>query len=199
MEILVSIFLGIGLAAACGFRIFVPMLVMSIAAQAGMLQLSGGFEWIGSLPALIVFALATLLEIGAYYIPWVDNLLDSVASPAAVIAGIVVAASVITDLHPMLQWGLALIAGGGAAGTVQAITTGTRGVSTVTTAGFGNFAVSTAEAGGSVVLSVLAVLVPVAAFLLLLGFTLYAGRRLAAWRASRRQAPSPSGATSRGG
>ena len=121
-DILLSVGLGLGLSAACGFRIFVPFLAMSGAAHAGYLQLDGRFEWIGSTPALIVFGVATLLEIGAYYLPWLDNLLDSVASPAAVIAGVVATASVVTDMDPLLKWSLAVIAGGGLAGAVQAVT-----------------------------------------------------------------------------
>ena len=105
--------------------------------------------------------MATLLEIGAYYIPWLDNLLDSVASPAAVVAGVVVSASVITGMDPYLKWTLAVIAGGGVAGTVQVLTTGTRGASTLTTAGFGNPVVSTFEAGSSLVTSILALVAPI--------------------------------------
>ena len=142
-----SVCLGLGLAAACGFRVFIPLLVMSVASTTGYLELSGGFAWIASIPALTTFAVATVLEIGAYYIPWLDNLLDSVASPAAVVAGVIVSATVITGMDPYLKWTLAVIAGGGIAGAVQVATTGTRGASTVLTAGIGNPLVSTVEAG----------------------------------------------------
>jgi hypothetical protein len=180
METVLSIFLGVGLAAACGFRVFVPLLVMSVASYTGHLQLSGGFEWIGSPLALGVLALATVLEIGAYYVPWLDNLLDTVATPAAVIAGIVVTASAVGDVSPMMRWGLAVIAGGGAAGIVQAATAATRQVSSLTTMGLANPALSTAEAGGSLVVSLLSLVVPVATVfvLALLCVLVYgAGRR----------------------
>src|SRR6266568_2193185 len=127
METLLSICVGIGLSAACGFRVFVPLLVMSIAALSGHLTLAHGFEWIGSYPALVAFAVATCLEIAGYYIPWVDHLLDTVATPVAIIAGTLVSASMVTDLSPFLKWTLAIIAGGGAAGMVQATTVLTRG------------------------------------------------------------------------
>src|SRR2546425_12995559 len=104
METILSICLGIGLSAACGFRVFVPLLVMSIASLSGHLTLAHGFEWIGTYPALITFSVATCLEIGGYYIPWVDNLLDTIASPAAVIAGTVVMAALVSDLSPLLKW-----------------------------------------------------------------------------------------------
>ena len=188
LDTLLSICLGLGLAAACGFRIFVPLLVMSIASFTGHLELSGQFAWIASLPAVITLAVATLLEIGAYYIPWIDNLLDSVASPAAVVAGVVVSASVITGMDPYLKWTLAVIAGGGVAGAVQVLTTGTRGASTLTTAGFGNPIVSTFEAGGSLLTSLLALLAPILTVVLIAFFLLVVFLRIG--RVGRRAAPA---------
>jgi len=155
-----SVMVGVGLSAACGFRVFVPLLVMSIASLSGHLTLSPGFEWIASYPALLAFAVATVLEIAGYYIPWVDHLLDVVATPAAVIAGIVATASTVTGMSPFLRWSLAVIAGGGIAVSVQAVTALTRLASTAATAGLGNPGVATVEAGGSIALSVLAIAIP---------------------------------------
>jgi len=182
METFLSVLIGVGLAAAAGFRVFVPLLGVGLAARFDLLPLAESFEWMGSTPALVAFAAATLLEVGAYYVPWIDNLLDTVATPAAVGAGIVLTAAVITDLDPMLRWTLAIVAGGGTASIFQGVTAGTRGFSTATTAGLANPLVSTAEALLSGVLSLLAILVPVAAVLLvaiLLAFVLrrMAGRR----------------------
>src|SRR5436309_7251833 len=103
METVLSLLIGIGLSAACGFRVFVPLLVVSVASHTGHLHLSSGFEWMGSDAALIAFAVATVLEVAAYYIPWLDNLLDTIASPAAVIAGTMVTASLVTDMSPFLK------------------------------------------------------------------------------------------------
>ena len=178
MDVLLSVCLGLGLAAACGFRVFVPFLVLNLAARSDYVVLDGGFEWIGSTPALITLAVATALEITAYYVPWLDNLLDSVATPAAVVAGIVATASVVTGIDPYLKWSLAVIAGGGVAGAVQAVTVGTRGASSLTTAGFGNPLVTTAEIGGSAVLSGMAVGVPALAGLVVLVLLILAARRL---------------------
>src|SRR5215471_8006470 len=116
---ILSICLGIGLSAACGFRVFVPLLVMNLASMSGHLTLAAGFAWIGSYPALIAFSVATVLEIAGYYIPWVDHLLDTIATPSAIIAGTIVTASVVTGMSPFLKWTLAVIAGGGAAALVQ--------------------------------------------------------------------------------
>jgi hypothetical protein len=183
MDTLLSICIGIGLSAACGFRVFVPPLVMSMASLFGHLKLSPSFEWMGTYPALVVFAVATCVEIAAYYIPWVDNLLDTVATPIAIASGTFVTASLIPETDPMLQWTVALIAGGGSAGTIQAFSGIARLASTVTTGGLGNALLSTFEVFGSIILSGLAIAVPVFAVCLvavLLVFTLsQVGRSLA--------------------
>jgi hypothetical protein len=77
METILGLIIGIGLSAACGFRVFVPLLGLSLAALTGHLDLSPGFEWIGSWVAFLAFATATVLEIGAYSIPWFDHLMDT--------------------------------------------------------------------------------------------------------------------------
>src|ERR1041385_7477388 len=160
MNILLSVCLGIGLSAACGFRVFVPLLVMSIASLSGHLALAHGFEWIGTYPALVTFAVATCVEIAAYYIPWVDNFLDTIATPAAIVAGTLVTASLVTDVSPLLKWTLAIIAGGGAAAAVQGTTVVARGASSAGTGGLANPLLATVELAGSVVTSVLAILAP---------------------------------------
>lgn len=160
MEIIVGILLGLGLSVAVGFRIFVPFLVMSIAAKSGMVGLGENFEWIGSTTALIVFGSATILEVLAYFIPWLDNALDSLTTPAAFIGGTILMGSQVTEFDPLFQWVMAIIAGGGTAGTVKSLNTTTRLASTVTTGGLANPAISTGEVIGSVVMSILAIVLP---------------------------------------
>ncbi len=167
METVLAICLGIGLSAACGFRIFVPLIIMSIASLSGHLHLATGFDWIGTYPALVAFSVATALEITGYYVPWVDHLLDTIATPAAIVAGTVATAAIVSDMSPLLKWSLAIIAGGGAAGLVQGTTVLARGVSTATTAGIGNPMIATAELGGSVLISILAIVAPVLVVLVL--------------------------------
>ena len=178
MDTLLSICLGIGLSAACGFRIFMPLLVMSIASLTGDLTLASGFEWIGTYPAVGTFAVASSLEIAAYYVPWVDNMLDTIAVPAATVAGTIVMASSVSEMSPFLQWALAVIVGGGTAGTIQGFTTLTRLASTATTGGLGNPLVSTIEAGGSVAMSVLAITFPVVAALAVIGVLYFAVKKV---------------------
>lgn len=185
MEFL-SVVMGIGLSAACGFRIFVPFLIMSLAAMNGYIKPATGFEWIGSQPALICFSVATIVEMAAYFIPVVDNFLDAIATPFAVVAGIVLAASCITGVDPWLKWTLTIIAGGAAAGLTQTATASARLASTASTGGLLNFVVAVIEAVGSFCLSLLAVFLPFICLALALAFIVYARVRF-----GKRQAPAP--------
>jgi hypothetical protein len=180
-DLALSIALGIGLAAAVGFRVFLPMLVMSVAAYTGHLTLDSGFAWLATPAALVMLSVAALLEILAYYIPGVDNLLDAIATPAALVAGTVVSAAVMTDLPPLVKWTTAVIAGGGAAGLTQGLTSLLRAKSTLTTAGLGNPVIATGEIGGALLLSLLALAAPLLAVVVVALFCWLAvrvGRRL---------------------
>lgn len=167
MDTVVSIALGIGLAAAVGFRVFIPLLIASIAAYTGHLRLDENFAWLGSLTAITMLGVAAVIEVLAYYVPVVDNLLDTLTTPLAVIAGTVVSAAVITDLPPLIKWSTAIIAGGGVAGITQGVTTLLRAKSTAFTAGTGNPVVSTVEAVASITVAVLALLAPAIALALI--------------------------------
>jgi hypothetical protein len=178
MEAIMSVMIGVALSATCGFRVFVPLLAVNIGTRAKdtdgqpLIDLAGGFDWLSSDIALMVFLVATLFEIGGYYIPWIDNLLDTIASPASIVAGTVITASFVTGLDPWLQWLLGVIAGGGAAGAVQATTVVTRAGSTVTTGGLGNPIVASVETSGAFLgsaLSIVAVEFAIVVFVLLLG------------------------------
>ena len=172
MEAVMGVLLGIGLGAACGFRIFVPLLVASIAILGGFLTVTPEFAWLGGTPALITLSIATLLEIAGYYLPVIDNTLDVLGAPAAVIAGTILAAGFIGHMDPMLQWGLAAIAGGGAAGVIHGGMAAIRAAASATTGGLGNSAVSTAETVSASLVSILACVLPVLA-VLLLGAAIY--------------------------
>ena len=170
MEALISLALGLGLAAAAGFRVFVPLFVLSLAARGGYVQLSAGFEWAASDAALIAFGSATLLEVVAYYIPVLDHLLDIAASPAAVVAGMILSASVMADLPPLIRWTAVVVGGGGIAAIVQGSTVALRAGSTATTGGLANALVATGEAGGAIGLALLAVALPGVALVLAIAF-----------------------------
>jgi hypothetical protein len=175
-DLALSIVLGIALAAASGFRVFLPMLIVSGAAYTGHLQLDNSFAWLGTSSALTMLSVAALAEVLAYYVPLIDNLLDALATPAAFIAGTLVSAAVMTDVPPMVKWTAAVIAGGGVAGLTQGLTGILRAHSTVLTGGLGNSIIATAELGGAVVISFLALVAPAAAIALVMLFLLVAIR-----------------------
>jgi hypothetical protein len=180
-DLAMSVVLGVGLAAATGFRLFLPMLILSVAAYAGHVSLSESFAWLGTPAAMIMLGTAAIAEAAAFYVPGVDNLLDTLVTPGAVVAGTVVSAAVITDLPPMLKWTAAVIAGGGVAGITQATTAMVRAKSTVLTGGLGNPIIATAELGGALLISLLALAAPLAALavvVLLIWFALRLFRRL---------------------
>jgi len=172
-ETAMSLCIGVSLAAACGFRVFVPLLVMALGSKAGLVSMGDGFEWMSSWPAVFGFSVAGAMEVGAYYVPWIDHALDTVATPAAVIAGTLATASQVDHMHPMMTWATGLIAGGGAAGLTQIATVSTRGASTIISGGTLSPIVTpvmaTLQAIVAILLSVLAVVVPIVAGMLLLG------------------------------
>jgi hypothetical protein len=178
LDLALSIVLGVGLAAATGFRVFLPMLVVSAAANTGHLPLDGNFAWLGTPAALVMLGTAALAEVIAYYVPGVDNLLDSLATPGAFVAGTIVSAAVMTDVPPMMKWTAAIIAGGGIAGLTQGITAMLRAKSTVLTGGFGNPVIATGELGGAVLISLLALAAPLAALAVVVLFLVVAIRLL---------------------
>lgn len=188
METALGIAVGIGLSAACGFRVFVPLLVMNLAALSGQIQLPAQFAWIGSTYATIAFGTATVTEVLGYYIPGIDHILDIIATPAAVIAGTIITASMAADLSPFIKWTLALIAGGGIAGLVQGSTVALRAKSTLATAGTGNPLLSTFELIGAIILAVLAVIVPVLCLVLIVVLLSFAFRKIARSVFGRRKA-----------
>ncbi len=171
-DIILALCMGLGLAAASGFRVFLPPFLLSIAVRADAVEVdltNTSLEYFDSNVAVILLGVATIAELAAYYVPWVDNILDSIASPAAIIAGTGMTAIVLGGTDPIIQWALAIIAGGGVTAAVQGATVVTRGVSTAITAGIGNPVVSTGENIASLILSIMAIfLAPLAALFALI-------------------------------
>ncbi len=168
-ETMLSIFLGIGLAASSGFRVFLPLFALSLAAHTGMWELNPSWEWMGSLSALITLGVATLAELFAYFIPWVDNLLDSISLPLAALAGTAVMVSTLTGMDPVVTWSLAIIAGGGTATAIKGAAAGSRLASSLGTGGLANPAVATVETAAASTISLTAILAPVVAAFLVIG------------------------------
>lgn len=179
MDIAIGICLGLGLAASCGFRVFVPLLISNIAAMLGIVNIGGGFEWMGSWPAFAIFLTATVAEIGAYYIPVIDNALDTISVPLAAVAGTLLSVTFITDVPPMVQWTLGIIVGGGSAAVIKSGASMARLKSTTFTAGWANWIIATFEHVTSFIMSVLTVLLPIVMGVIALGVLGFFGWRLA--------------------
>ena len=183
---IISAFIGIGLAAATGFRVFLPMFAVSLASYMGWIPMNESFQWLSGLPTLITTGIATVVEILAYYIPFVDHILDTMSVPLATVAGSVMFASQFADIGTFPQWALALIAGGGTAAAISSGFAGTRAASTATTGGLGNSVVATTETAGAGIMSFLAIAAPFIAFIcaiILLVVVLVLGRKI--WKKFR--------------
>ena len=172
-ETLFSIFLGVGLAASVGFRVFVPLFLVSLSSYYDIINLNESWIWLSSSTAIITLGVATIVEILAYYIPWLDNILDSITIPLAAIAGTIVMVSTTLNLSPVITWALAIIAGGGTATAIKTTNSSTRLTSTATTGGVANPIVSTIETGSSIAMSLFSIFIPIVAiFLVMLIFFL---------------------------
>lgn len=167
-ETVISIFLGVGLAASVGFRVFLPLFALSLAAYFNVWELNDSWQWIGSLAALITLGVATVIEVFAYFIPWVDNALDSMAVPLAAVAGTAVMVSTVAGLDPVVTWSLAIIAGGGTATAIKGAGAAGRLASTATTGGVANPIVSTVETGTAVAVSTASIFAPMIAVILVI-------------------------------
>lgn len=185
---------GISLSAAAGMRVFLPVLALGLASRLGLLELGEDFAWLASDPVLVVVGIAALLEAGAYYIPVVDNLLDTLATPAAIGGGTVIVASLLPEMNGLLQWGTAALLGGGAAGIVQGTTVLARGVSTASTGGLANPLIATAETGGSLLTIAFALLIPLVFGVLMILALVWLLIRLVRLLRNRRRSASAPGA-----
>lgn len=173
-----AILLGIGLSASSGFRVFIPLLVAAIAGKLGWLPLTDSFHWMGSWTTIACFGTATIVEVAAYYIPFVDNLLDTITTPLALVAGTLLTTSILPVESEMLKWTMGILVGGGSAGIIQTGTSLLRLASTKTTGGFGNPVVSTTEHALAVGTSIFSVWIPVITGAIVLIFLVFLIGRL---------------------
>ena len=170
VETISAVALGIGLSASTGFRVFIPLLVAGLASHFGILPLGESFSWMSSVPALLSFGVAVVVEVLAYYIPFVDNLLDSIATPLSVGAGTLLMTSVFPSDSEWMKWIVGFVVGGGAAATIQSGSAVTRLLSTKFTAGTGNPVVSTGEGVAATGFSILSLFTPILVAVILMAF-----------------------------
>lgn len=191
VNIALALCLGLGLSAACGFRVFIPPFVMSLATMQGVVVPSAEWQWLGSQTSVIVLGVATVIEVVAYFIPWVSNALDSLELLAAPIAGMLVTAgslSMVGDMNPVLLWSTAAIAGGGTAELVEAATAVTRFAAASATGGLANPVMGLIELLSSAVLAILAITAPILTIVIVIGLIIYCWRRLRRFRQRRQRA-----------
>jgi len=186
-ETITAILLGIGLSASCGFRVFVPMLIASIAAKMGFLPVNESFAWLSSNTAIACFGAATVFEIAAYYIPFVDNILDTISTPLAIGAGTLLSASVFPVDSDLFRWVMALIIGGGAAAAIQGSSSLVRLTSSGTTGGTGNFVVASGENLAAVGTPILSMIVPIIIGLIFILIIIWISKRFFKARRKRKK------------
>ena len=187
-ETFLAILTGLGLSVACGFRVFIPPLVVSIAAQTGNLELTESFQWLGEWPTLIALSIATVGDVIAHEFPVVDDVLNVVEAPLVPIAATILSVSLLTDMDPLLKWGLAAIAGGGSAGALHVARSFLKSLLNASTAGVSTPVVSLVEDAAALVTPILVILAPIFVlflFLVVVGVTALALKK---WMGKRRQA-----------
>ncbi len=182
MSIALSIATGLALAAAAGFRAFVPLLTAALAIHFGYVEPAPGFAWLGEPLVLIALAVATVVEIAAYYIPGVDHVLDIISAPVAVAAGILAAAGVMVGLPDWARWLTAISAGGIVTTAGHALNAVGRVKTGLASGGAGNPVYSTGELAGSLLLSAFALMLPFLAIVALIALAIIAVQR---WRRRR--------------
>lgn len=177
-EFLPALALAIALAASAGLRAWLPLLLAGGLARAGVLDLGPSFAFLSSNKALLIFGVATAVELLGDKIPAVDHALDVIGTPLRPAAGALLAASVLgTVSDPLTALVLGTAVGAPSALVPHALKTGLRTASTALTGGLANPVISFIEDGVSVALVVLAVLVPLLV-IALLGVAIYLTARL---------------------
>jgi len=177
-ELLPALALAIALAASAGLRAWLPLLLAGALARAGVLDLGPSFSFLSSNKALVLFGVATVIELLGDKIPAVDHALDVIGTPLRPAAGALLAASVLgTVSDPLTALALGTAVGAPSALVPHALKTTLRTASTAFTGGLANPVISLIEDAISVVLVVLAVLVPVLV-VGLLGLAIYYSVRL---------------------
>jgi hypothetical protein len=168
--------MGFALAACVGLRTFLPLLAAGVLARLGYVSLGDHFEWMASTPALVVFGSAALFEILADKVPWLDHALHAAEAFVKPVAGTLIAASVLTELDPVMAITLGLIAGGTVAGAVQALRGTARVASTALTGGLGNPVLSIFDDAAATVGIVLAFVLPLLAAMIVIGLAVLLAR-----------------------
>ena len=178
-EVVPAVALAIALAACAGLRAWLPLLLTGLLARAGWLELGPSFQFLGSNRALVLFGIATVIELLADKVPAVDHTLDALSTVLRPAAGALLAAAALGQVtDPLSALALGTAIGAPAALVPHAAKSLVRAASTTLTAGLANPVLSLIEDGASFVLFALAVLVPLVVVGLLALALLFIARRL---------------------
>ncbi len=164
LNLLLALFLAVGLAASTGLNTFIPLLLLSAAARFHLagIELGEKFGWLTSDVAILVLVVAALVEIVADKVPTVDHFLDSIGTFVRPVAGALASASVLTDMDPALAAILGIVVGAPISLGLHTLKAGARLTSSVATLGCANPVLSLVEDIVSLVLSLLAIFLPIA-------------------------------------
>lgn len=190
VESVAGLFAAFGLSASAGLNAYVPLLIVALMARfTDWITLSESWDPLTSWWTIAVLVMLGLIEFFVDKVPAVNHINDAIQTFIRPTAGAILFAastSAVTNLHPVL----AIIAGIMVSGGVHvAKSAAVRPTVTATTAGAGNIPVSIAEDVTATVLSMLAVVLPVAIAALIIIFTAFVvwwlWRRANAERAAR--------------
>jgi hypothetical protein len=175
-----SLAMGIGLAACAGLRAWLPLLLAGLLARGGVLELGPSFRFIASNEALILFGVATVVEMLGDKIPAVDHALDAISTVLRPAAGSLLVASVMWKIpDPLTALALGVAVGAPTSLVPHAAKSALRAASTAFTGGLGNPVLSLLEDLAAVLLFVFAIVVPIALALTVLLVAGLVARRLA--------------------
>jgi len=166
LNILFAISAGVALAAATGFRAFLPLFGLGLVARLGWTTIRPAEQWLAGDLALIALGTATVVELLADKIPVVDHVLDSIATVIRPVAAWVVSFGVLTPLGQEWAGALATVLAGGAFG-VHALKAKARVGSTLATVGTANPFLSAIEDAIALTLTLVGILAPILALLFL--------------------------------
>lgn len=170
MDVISGLLSAFGLSTAAGLNAYIPLLVVGLLARyTDLIALGRPFDMLENPIVLLVIAVLALLDFIGDKIPAVDHVLHAIGLVVAPIAGAIVALAANSDANSISPL-LVAICGVLLAGSTQVARASARPLATATTAGVANPVLSFLEDGVSAVLSVLAVFLPVLAFLLVILF-----------------------------
>ena len=162
-----SVLAAFGLSGAAGLNAWLPLFASALLDRLDIVELAAPFDQLSSTAGLVLLALLTTADFVGDKIPLVDHVLHLLGTAIAPVSGAILFTGQ-TGLETDLPTLAAVLLGGITAGTIHAGRSTVRPVSTATTGGVGNPVLSLTEDAGSLVLVVIAFVLPLVALLLVI-------------------------------